>query len=64
MLSAVQKLIFGAPKSDENLSGEQLKMRALAAFDSRRTVSRVGTTYVMEIGFRSLDPEKSAKITA
>jgi polysaccharide biosynthesis transport protein len=62
MLSAVPKLIFGAPKSDENLSGEQLKMRALAAFDSRRTVSRVGTTYVMEIGFRSLDPEKSAKI--
>ena len=61
-LSAVRKLIFGASKSDENNSEEQLIRRTLAAFDSRRTVSRVGTTYVMEIKFRSLDPEKSANI--
>ena len=61
-LSAVRKLIFGAPKPDENASEEQLIRRTLAAFDSRRTVSRVGTTYVMEIKFRSLDPERSANI--
>jgi polysaccharide biosynthesis transport protein len=35
---------------------------ALVAFESRRTVSRVGLSNVMEIGFRSLDPVKSARI--
>ena len=62
-LSVLRKLIFGAPETNEAASEDQLTRRVLAAFDSRRIVSRVGTTYVMEIGFRSLDPEKSAKIS-
>lgn len=62
-LSVIRNFIFGAPKPDEKSSGEeQLIRRTLAAFDNRRTVSRVGTTYVMEIRFRSLDPKKSAEI--
>ncbi|HEY8032649.1 MAG TPA: AAA family ATPase [Methylocella sp.] len=40
----------------------QLTDRALAAFDSRRAVSRVGMTYVIQIWFRSGDPAKSARI--
>jgi succinoglycan biosynthesis transport protein ExoP len=62
LLTAVHKLIFGAQDTNENASEDQMTRRVLAAFDSRRIVSRVGSTYVMEIGFRSLDPDKSAKI--
>lgn len=51
--------VFGTPKP---LTESQLTDRALAAFELRRSISRVGLTYVMEIGFRSLSPEKSAKI--
>lgn len=43
-------------------TASQLERSALSAFESRRTVNRVGLTYVMEIGFRSLNPDKSAKI--
>lgn len=58
--------LFGSIKSvfssDNARSEAQLQRSALAAFESRRTVSRVGLTYVMEIGFRSLNPGKSAAI--
>ena len=40
----------------------ELADRALAAFESRRTVYRVMPAYVIEIMFRSLDPVKSARI--
>jgi polysaccharide biosynthesis transport protein len=37
--------------------------QAIAAIRSNLTVGRVGNTYVMEISFRSLDPEKAVRIT-
>ena len=43
-------------------SDEELERTALGRFERQRTVSRVGLTYVMEIGFESLDPSKAAKI--
>ena len=49
-------------RSDEKLSEAQIMERALTAFDSRRTVKRNGQTYVIEIDFRSTDPEKAARI--
>lgn len=62
-IATLRKLVSGAPEPEEVLSDEELATRAVASFDARRTVSRVGTTYVIEVGFRSLDPEKSAQIT-
>jgi succinoglycan biosynthesis transport protein ExoP len=35
---------------------------ALAYFEGARTVNRQGLTYVIEVGFTSLNPEKAAKI--
>jgi succinoglycan biosynthesis transport protein ExoP len=40
----------------------ELTRQALERFERNRTIKRLGMTYVMEIGFTSLDPEKSAKI--
>jgi succinoglycan biosynthesis transport protein ExoP len=62
LLGSVLKLVPGLGGSDGKPSEAQLTDRALPAFESRRTVSRVGQTYVMEVGFRSLDPVKSARI--
>ncbi len=67
LFGTVLKLVFGLPGSGDDQSGAQREAqradRVLAAFESRRTVTRIGVTYVMEIGFRSLDPIKSARIT-
>ncbi len=62
LLGSVLKLVPGLGGSGGKPSEAQLTDRALTAFESRRTVSRVGLTYVIEIGFRSLDPVKSARI--
>ncbi|MGI8568644.1 MAG: polysaccharide biosynthesis tyrosine autokinase [Methylocella sp.] len=62
LLGFVLKLVPGLGGSGGIASGAQLTDRALAAFESRRTVARVPPAYVIEIGFRSLDPVKSARI--
>ncbi|MFT4115674.1 polysaccharide biosynthesis tyrosine autokinase [Bradyrhizobium sp.] len=51
--------LFAAPdvKSDTALT-----RGALGTFLSQRTVSRVGRTYVLDIGFTSLDPNRAAAI--
>lgn len=40
----------------------ELTRKALERFEKNRTVKRLGLTYVMEIGFTSLNPGKAAKI--
>lgn len=62
LLGAAFKLMTKLLVLDEPLSDVQLTQRALAAFESRRTVSRVGQTYVMEIAFQSLEPSKAAQV--
>jgi succinoglycan biosynthesis transport protein ExoP len=62
LLGAAFTLITKLLASDEPLSDVQLTQRALSAFESRRAVSRVGQTYVMEIAFQSLEPSKAAQI--
>ncbi len=52
----------GMLQPDNPLSEAELTNRALATFERRRSVVRAGLTYVMEIGFRSHDPEKAAQI--
>jgi len=43
-------------------SEAELTRKALSAFEARRAVERVGITYVMEVSFRSADPDKAARI--
>lgn len=59
LLDSILAHIFGSGPSPTAYQREQA---ALAAFDAQRTVSREGLTYVIDIGFTSLDPDKSARI--
>ena len=45
------------------LSEAQAMRRAQGFLDANRTVTRVGQTYVMEVSFTSVDPEKAARIS-
>ena len=40
----------------------ELTRRAIGSFQSRLVIKRVGITYVIQIGFRSFDPERAAEI--
>ncbi len=51
--------IFG---SERPPTPAEMERRVLDAFESKRTVTRVGQSYVMEIDAQSTDPEKSAQI--
>ncbi|HEX2135563.1 MAG TPA: polysaccharide biosynthesis tyrosine autokinase [Microvirga sp.] len=53
---------WGVLDADSVLSHEQVARRALRHFKKNLYIQRVGRTYVIEIGFRSLDPAKAAKI--
>jgi polysaccharide biosynthesis transport protein len=52
--------LFSPPPAPPTES--QLTRRVLAVFEGKRTVTRVGQSYVMEIGVQSTNPEKAAKI--
>ncbi|MBR0903877.1 polysaccharide biosynthesis tyrosine autokinase [Bradyrhizobium liaoningense] len=43
-------------------SQDKLTRDALATFLSQRTISRVGRTYVLDIGYTSLDPNRAALV--
>lgn len=63
LLSMARGLVARFLPPAEEASDYQNTRRALAYFERQRTITRVGLTYVMEIRFRSTDPEKSARIT-
>lgn len=58
--------VFGAASglftTDEPSSEFELTRRALGRFENQRNVKRAGLTYVMDIGFTSVNAEKSARI--
>jgi succinoglycan biosynthesis transport protein ExoP len=63
LIGAVFHLISSVfDDSGKAVSEFELQRRALASFESRRKVTRVPLTYVMEISFRSLDRGKAAQI--
>jgi polysaccharide biosynthesis transport protein len=62
LLGFFLKLVPGLWGSGGIDSEARLTDRALTAFERRRTVYRVPPANVIEIGFRSLDPVKSARI--
>jgi succinoglycan biosynthesis transport protein ExoP len=43
-------------------SEEQLARGALGTFETKRSIGRVGRTYVLDIGFTSISPDNAAKI--
>ncbi|MBR0715884.1 AAA family ATPase [Bradyrhizobium liaoningense] len=60
--AALLGAIAGLFSSSSPLSEFELTRKALEQFASNRVIKRLGTTYVMEIGFTSRDPAKAAKI--
>ncbi len=54
--------IFGLFGSHAPPSENFLERRALGKFEAARTVTRLGQTYVMEVSFKSHDPNKAAQI--
>lgn len=61
-LGALTNLVFGAFDSPGERSEADLIRQATAAFKSNLTVTRLGTTYVIDISFRSLDRDKAMRI--
>jgi polysaccharide biosynthesis transport protein len=60
LLATLTKFVFGASTTEK--SQTTVSRQAMAALLHNLTVSRVGTTYVIDITFRSLDPEKAVRI--
>jgi uncharacterized protein involved in exopolysaccharide biosynthesis len=58
---SVKNLIIGNPKSAPEESDPLAPL--VAFFQSNLTVKRVGLTYVVEVSYRSLDPENAARIS-
>jgi polysaccharide biosynthesis transport protein len=54
--------LVGSAGSGTGRSERQLERSALAAFLGKRSISRVARTYVLDIGFTSLNPTRSAAI--
>jgi uncharacterized protein involved in exopolysaccharide biosynthesis/Mrp family chromosome partitioning ATPase len=55
---SMRDLVGLSPQRDDDLLG-----RAVDAFKAKLTIRRIGLTYVIEVGFRSLDPGKAARIS-
>ena len=58
LIGRIANLFSGSEPS----SNFQLERRAADAFQSRLTVKRVGLTYVISVGFRSLNADRAAQI--
>ena len=60
----IGNLVSNLFKSNKNETKSELEVtrRVMRAFEDRLTVSRVGMAYVIEIGFKSIDPVGAAQI--
>ena len=62
LLGTLYSFVFSPIESDRAASEFELNRNAMRAFQSRLTVKRIGLTYVIQISFRSYDPEHAAQI--
>lgn len=62
LIGAVTSLISKLFASDEPRSEFELTRGALARFESSLTIKRIGLTYVIDINYQSLSPERAAQI--
>ncbi|MCA1512325.1 polysaccharide biosynthesis tyrosine autokinase [Bradyrhizobium yuanmingense] len=63
VLGATLDFVSALISDGRPLSEFELTRKALERFEKNRTIKRLGMTYVMEIGFTSLDPVKAARIS-
>jgi succinoglycan biosynthesis transport protein ExoP len=63
-LNLINSPEFGGDRSGGavNISPSRREMNAAGALVSRLTVNRVGLTYIIELMYRSLDPDRAAQI--
>jgi succinoglycan biosynthesis transport protein ExoP len=63
LLGTLIGFVFSPFGSDQGAPSEfALSRQAMSAFKNRLNITRVGLSYVINIGFRSYDPENAAKI--
>jgi polysaccharide biosynthesis transport protein len=62
LIGALFSLVAGPSESKGPDSEFALTRQAVGTFESRLNVRRVGLTYVIEIGFRSINPDRAAQI--
>ena len=69
LIGVVRNIISTLVRSTKNISNKiepesefDLTGRAVQVFEDRLTVGRVGMTYAIEIGFKSIDPDRAAQI--
>jgi polysaccharide biosynthesis transport protein len=61
-LASVLINIVGKARKEQAQSESALTRRAVAAFERKLKVSRVGYSYAIEVTFQSLDPDRAAQI--
>jgi succinoglycan biosynthesis transport protein ExoP len=62
LIGSIFGLISSVFSANEAASEFELTRRALGRFESQRNIKRVGLTYVMDIEFTSVSPDKAARI--
>lgn len=62
LFGAILGSVSGLFSSNHTPSEFELMRKALGRFEKSRTIKRLGLTYVMEIGFTSVDSQKAARI--
>jgi succinoglycan biosynthesis transport protein ExoP len=63
LIGAVVSFVSNIFESGEPVSEYVLTRHALERFQDRLTIKRIGLTYVIEISYQSLTPERAAQIT-
>jgi succinoglycan biosynthesis transport protein ExoP len=61
-LGTLLSFVFSPFGSDDATSEFELNRHAIRAFQDRLSIKRVGLSYVIQIGFRSFDGQRSAEI--
>ncbi len=62
LLTTLVSFVFSPFESDQAASEFELTRRAVNAFESKLGIKRIGLTYVIQISFRSYNPERAAAI--
>ncbi len=62
LLATLASFVFSPFESDQATSEFELTRHAVNAFESKLGIKRIGLTYVIQISFRSYNPERAAEI--
>ena len=62
LFGSLLSFIYSPFEADSAPSEFELTRRAVNAFESKLSIKRIGLTYIIQIGFQSYNPERSAQI--